>query len=217
MLRRLMVVLFGVLLIAGLAACGDDGGIEEETAPTQDEADGEDEGGLGGGGDEPTDDDEPADVDLPDGQSPGDLGSERPLDDLADGCFEGDLTQCDLLYGLSEDGSDYQLYGDTCAGRQDSGTGEFCTEVFDFLVPDGQSPGDLGNDDELDELADECFDGDLGACDELYAESPVGSSYETYGITCGGRQPVSIADDLIELAASNESDGPCEAGYVDAS
>ena len=43
----------------------------------------------------------------------------------------------------------------------------------------------------LDLLAWGCNDGDPYACDALYLLSPVGSDYEAYGATCGGRfEPV---------------------------
>ncbi|MGY1692025.1 hypothetical protein [Geodermatophilus sp. SYSU D01105] len=39
----------------------------------------------------------------------------------------------------------------------------------------------------LNGLAQECFDGDGQSCDTLYWVSPVGTEYESYGATCGGR------------------------------
>ena len=57
-----------------------------------------------------------------------------------------------------------------------------------------------GDDAELDVLAQECFGGDPGACDDLFLESDVGSDYEAYGSTCGGR-----------LALG--SDGGCESQF----
>jgi hypothetical protein len=46
---------------------------------------------------------------------------------------------------------------------------------------------DYGSDDVLDALADDCEAGDFDACDTLFNESPVGSAYEEYGDSCGGR------------------------------
>ena len=54
-------------------------------------------------------------------------------------------------------------------------------------VPEAQEPGDLGDDAELDALAQECFEGDFGACDQLFFDSPIDSDYEAYGDSCGGR------------------------------
>ncbi|MGR7025438.1 hypothetical protein [Geodermatophilus sp. URMC 62] len=48
-------------------------------------------------------------------------------------------------------------------------------------------PGDLGSDPVLDGYAQSCFDGDLQACDDLFAESAPLSAYEEYATTCGGR------------------------------
>jgi hypothetical protein len=39
-----------------------------------------------------------------------------------------------------------------------------------------------------DEIAQNCFDGSMVACDDLYWVAPRGSEYELYGITCGGRR-----------------------------
>ncbi len=48
-------------------------------------------------------------------------------------------------------------------------------------------PGDLGPDPVLDGYAQECFDGDLQSCDDLFTESPPLSDYEEYALSCGGR------------------------------
>ena len=48
---------------------------------------------------------------------------------------------------------------------------------------------DYGTDAALDRLADDCEAEDFGACDDLYQQSPLGSTYEPYGDTCGGRNP----------------------------
>jgi hypothetical protein len=46
-----------------------------------------------------------------------------------------------------------------------------------------------GDDPELDALWDACAGGDMESCDDLYFQSPFNSGYETFGDTCGGRQP----------------------------
>lgn len=48
--------------------------------------------------------------------------------------------------------------------------------------------GEYGSDAALDRLYDQCADGDMAACDELYFDSPWGSEYEEFGNTCGGTQ-----------------------------
>jgi hypothetical protein len=55
----------------------------------------------------------------------------------------------------------------------------------------GQAPTEppTGDDEALDELAQSCHQGDMADCDDLYLESDVGTDYEEYGATCGGRLP----------------------------
>lgn len=47
--------------------------------------------------------------------------------------------------------------------------------------------GDYGSDPALDALWDACTARDWQACDDLYSQSPAGSTYESYGDTCGYR------------------------------
>ena len=49
--------------------------------------------------------------------------------------------------------------------------------------------GTFGDDPILDLLVEQCRRGNDLACDELFATSPIGSAYETFGRTCGGRHP----------------------------
>ena len=46
---------------------------------------------------------------------------------------------------------------------------------------------DYGDDDYLDDLYDSCADGDNWACQTLWEESPIDSEYESFALTCGGR------------------------------
>jgi len=71
---------------------------------------------------------------LPPGQPPSELGNEAALDTLAEACYAGDMSECDNLFLQSAFGSDYQTYGDTCAGRQPAGTGQLCSAVFASAV-----------------------------------------------------------------------------------
>ena len=57
------------------------------------------------------------------------------------------------------------------------------------IPPASQPPTGLGAEAALDALAQRCYDGDMGACDELFKASPIGSAYQDYGDTCAGRQP----------------------------
>lgn len=45
----------------------------------------------------------------------------------------------------------------------------------------------FGANSQLDDLAADCFDDDLDACDSLFRGSPTGSAYERYASTCGER------------------------------
>ena len=62
------------------------------------------------------------------------------------------------------------------------------------IPPATAEPDGLGDDPVLDQYAQDCYDGDMQACDDLYDDSEVGSRYETYGGTCAGRQPESNLD-----------------------
>ena len=50
------------------------------------------------------------------------------------------------------------------------------------------APTGLGADTDLDRLAQQCSDGQMSPCDDLYEESLPGSDYETYADTCAGRR-----------------------------
>jgi hypothetical protein len=51
----------------------------------------------------------------------------------------------------------------------------------------------------LDTLANECYDGDGLSCDVLFEVSPIGSDYEAFGATCGGRFPTQYSGRCSEL------------------
>jgi hypothetical protein len=125
---------------------------------------------------------------------PDGLGDDPDLDALAQACFEGELAACDHLYLQSPVGSDYEAYGDTCGGRQEAGTGQWCglSAAAEPTVPTSGEPvppDGLGTDPALDALAQSCYAGDMAACDELYGSAEDGSEYQRYGDTCAGRQP----------------------------
>jgi hypothetical protein len=68
---------------------------------------------------------------LPDATvTPEGLGNVPVLDVLARACYGGDMQSCDDLFDRSDAGSDYETYGDTCAGRQPTGTLAYCTDTF---------------------------------------------------------------------------------------
>jgi hypothetical protein len=56
-------------------------------------------------------------------------------------------------------------------------------------------PSRPGDDPVLDQLYARCQAGSGAACDELFAAAPIGSEYEQFGLTCGGRsQEAKCAD-----------------------
>lgn len=86
------------------------------------------------------------------------------------------------------------LYGDLLSGAESEFEDlEDLEDLDDFEDAPDVAPGDpvppvdLGDDPEYQPLAEGCFAGDFGACDDLYFASPVGSDYELYAQTCGGR------------------------------
>ena len=65
-----------------------------------------------------------------------------------------------------------------------------------------------GDSVELDSLWLGCQDGDFVACDDLYLESPAGSSYESFGDTCGNRnEPSGYCEDLYGGASETAGYG----------
>lgn len=54
-------------------------------------------------------------------------------------------------------------------------------------VPPQPGPQTFGDDPELDALWSACEAGDGPACDELFEAAPLGTEYEAFGATCGGR------------------------------
>ncbi len=59
-----------------------------------------------------------------------------------------------------------------------------------------------GDDPALDALYDQCASGQMGACDQLYVDSPLGSGYESFAVTCGGRFELDNAPAICESAPS---------------
>ncbi len=54
----------------------------------------------------------------------------------------------------------------------------------------GTGPFNIGDDLYLDELYVGCLQGDGAACDLLWEEAPVGSVYESFGVSCGNRPQI---------------------------
>jgi hypothetical protein len=87
--------------------------------------------------------------------------------------------------GVTDAMEDYMGGGSV---EEDSGWGAIAEEEFSNVEQHpAVEPGELGPDPVLNEYAQNCFDGDLQACDNLLYESPPLSDYEAYAWTCGGR------------------------------
>ena len=76
------------------------------------------------------------------------------------------------------------------SGSSSSSSADGASGIPPATVP----PDGLGDDPILDQYAQGCYHGDMDACDTLYNESQADSTYETYGGTCAGRQPVGNSD-----------------------
>jgi hypothetical protein len=71
------------------------------------------------------------------------------------------------------------------------------TEPSATIPPATLPPEGLGGDPGLDAYAQDCYDGDMEACDALFLESEDDSPYKLYGGTCAGRQPVADASTVF--------------------
>ena len=108
---------------------------------------------------------------------------------------ELDLSWSDVERALEESGDLDSLTSDSDE-MSPAGLECFGELTFeDLVLIGGGSDDDLfgsgassyGDDPELDALWDACEAGDDVACDDLYWESPLGSEYESFGLSCAGR------------------------------
>ena len=113
--------------------------------------------------------------------SGGNYGDNPVLDDLYNQCADGDNQACADLFWQSPSGSEYEAFGSNCGGR-----GGLC-ETFENDIPETDIPFFYGEDDFLDNLYDQCADGNDEACDDLFWQSVGGSEYGNFALTCGGR------------------------------
>ncbi|MBM9434036.1 flagellar basal body-associated FliL family protein [Flaviflexus equikiangi] len=111
---------------------------------------------------------------------PARYGDSAELDALWDSCEAGSLADCDELYYVSGFDTEYEEFGNTCGGTTDAAYGT-CSSVSD------ESALSYGDDADLDVLWDSCEAGNFADCDELWWSSPIGSEYETFAESCGGR------------------------------
>lgn len=74
-----------------------------------------------------------------------------------------------------------------CIGVANLGTAPAVTVDPDLSLRE-LLPSRRGDDPALDVLYDACAAGDGSACDRLFEQAPVGSEYESFASTCGGRR-----------------------------
>ncbi len=89
---------------------------------------------------------------------------------------------------------------DDCVESQ-IGIAQLEAERQELTVLAFADPQNYGDDAELDLLWDDCAAGSGKACDKLFAESPISSEYEKFGLSCGERLEVL---DCEELDAEDE-------------
>ena len=92
---------------------------------------------------------------------------------LAQSCHDADFAACDTLYQVSDPNTEsaYETYGADCGGRK----------LLGLLV------GGYGDCVRFFALANSCYYGDFGACDNLYRWTSFGTGFERYGETCANR------------------------------
>ncbi len=102
------------------------------------------------------------------------------------------ISDCMLGGGAGDDSGDTGATGpDTSEGDEVDLGGDF---DFSHLSPTDPPPGE---DADLDAMWVACGQGSAQACDDLYFESPFGSEYEVFGISCGARAIV-MCDEILE-------------------
>lgn len=112
-----------------------------------------------------------------------DIATDVSWEDLAD-AFErdGNLENLDSSVEEPEEEEIFAL-SMTCAAE-----GYLLQDLMNDAVEDIiSSGGKYGDDPYLDSLYNQCADGDDWACQTLWEESPIDSEYESFAITCGGR------------------------------
>lgn len=124
-----------------------------------------------------------------------DFDREEQLQSLANDCRDDSNQACDILFLISDGGSEFEDIGLNCGERGLPESGWCTTGITSTALNlefDLDSPA-------LPEIRESCADGDMTACDFLYFGSPSGSDEETFGNGCGGRVEVAFPDCRTEL------------------
>ena len=135
------------------------------------------------------------------------------LNGFAQQCLAGDMNACDSLWNNVTDADAvvipeleaYELFADSCAGRQEQNTGKYCADVFvstsgatvttvaGSVTTTATAPGPTttvapvpapaptlplptGSDSTYNHLAQQCLAGDMSKCDELWVTVNAASS-----------------------------------------
>ena len=107
---------------------------------------------------------------------------------LQTSCRSGDMADCDSLYYAARSGSSEESFGRSCGGRDHSMThGGDCRSTYGSRYSSPSPTPYSTYNSSNSGLRDSCSKGDMGDCDSLYYLSPSGSSEESFGKSCGGR------------------------------
>ena len=159
------------------------------------------------------------------GRAAGSSEDQAAFDEMVDAyrsdCADGDMLSCDLLYLSSPTGSDDEEFGATCGGRTDGSSANSCENLAD--------PEDLTDDqptlEEIDDAyREDCADGDMNACSELYSRSPYESDDERLaldGLRAGCAEGEMVGCDLLyfysPIGSDDEEFGATCGGRTDGS
>ena len=114
------------------------------------------------------------------------------VDDLA--TVEGFVDS--FIAGAAEEGTELTRDEARCAIRALEADDQ--DAAIRACLGDRSGDGEFGDDPVLDLLVEQCRRGNNQACDELHVTSPIGSEYEEYGRTCGGRAPDGAAPSCFD-------------------
>ncbi|MEM7276003.1 MAG: hypothetical protein AAF547_23210 [Actinomycetota bacterium] len=121
-----------------------------------------------------------------------------------------DVARVDLERNpLSEAATDELVRNCRAARAVIDGEGEVDRPPDNLALVD--QPSTFGDDPTLDGLWTSCEAGSGAACDELFETAPVGTEYEEFGVSCGGRPEVLHCGEL-DVDPDAEPEGVDQAG-----
>ncbi len=133
-------------------------------------------------------------------------GQSEDIAECIVGLLSSRITPRDLVVGTELSASDELLVEEATTN---------CEVAAGLLAEEGPPPEDLafdltpqiyGDDPVLDQLWDACAEGVGQACDNLWAEAPIGSTYERFGVTCGERFEILNCADEMDSPGDDEDD-----------